>query len=313
MKKINLLVCMLLAFATHALANNLTQAQEKAQRELYAYLDKEGKTPEVDIDNSVCFRYNGVLYWINIEEESPLLFSFHRKGFRVGNEESDYKRTPAIVAANEVNCKHRAVKLSVEEKRVEVKMQVYVDKAEDFTAVFNEYLKCFNNVDTDFKEAYKLAAQAEKEKADAIDKMIRDQMPPSVLKDMVNNISFRLLNEESMEVTPYDQPLRSFKARYIQARIDFKNLDNKWEGKETEKEFKLQIKVTRPDGTPIYLKDKKYSAEGTIKLPKKKKGEHSFELKEFGSPKEGFWKAGEYKVELMESGDVIYTTSFNIL
>lgn len=306
MKKINLLVCLLLAFATHAFAADLTPSQEKAQRALYAYLDKNQFNPEVDVDNSVCFRQGGVLYWINIEEESPILFTFQRKGFKVGTDDSSFKRRPAILAANEVNCKHNAVKLKVTEKRVDISMQVYIDKAEDFTAVFNQYLKCFDEVDKDFKEAYSAAVKAERDEEERLEREARKNLPPSVLRDFVSGMSFRLLDENEEQSTPYDQPLRSYKARYIQARIEFLP----W--KEKDAEFQLQIKVTRPTGSPIYLKGKKVSAEGNVVLKKSKKNQ-VVEIDSFGSAKEGFWKAGEYKVELMEGGDVIYTTTFNIL
>lgn len=306
MKKLNLLCCLLLMFATQVFADDLTPAQEKAQRALYAYLDKNRYNPEVDTDNSVCFRVGGILYWINIDEESPMLYTFHRKGFKVGTEESSFKRRPAIMAANEVNSKHNIVKLTVEEKKVEVIMQVYAAKTEDFTAVFNKYLKCFDKVDEDFKKAYSTALRAEKDAADRAEQEARKNLPPSVLKDRVVGISFRLLDADGKEKSAYDQPLRSFNARYIQARIEF----NPW--KEKDADFKLQLKVTRPDGNPIYLSGKKVTAEEDVTIQKSKKNQ-MIEINQFGTNKEGFWKAGEYKVELLEGGDVIYTTTFNIL
>ena len=306
MKKLNLLCCLLLMFATLVFAGDLTPSQEKAQRALYAYLDKNRYNPEVDTDNSVCFRVGGILYWINIDEESPMLYTFHRKGFKVGTEESSFKRRPAIMAANEVNSKHNIVKLTVEEKKVEVIMQVYAAKTEDFTAVFNKYLKCFDKVDEDFKKAFSTALRAEKDAADRAEQEARKNLPPSVLKDRVVGISFRLLDADGKEKSAYDQPLRSFNARYIQARIEF----NPW--KEKDADFKLQLKVIRPDGNPIYLPGKKVTAEGDVTIQKSKKNQ-MIEINQFGTNKEGFWKAGEYKVELLEGGDVIYTTTFNIL
>lgn len=306
MKKLNLLCCLLLMFATQVFAGDLTPAQEKAQRALYAYLDKNKYNPEVDTDNSVCFRVGGILYWINIDEESPMLYTFHRKGFKVGTEESSFKRRPAIMATNEVNSKHNIVKLTVEEKKVEVIMQVYAAKTEDFTAVFNNYLKCFDKVDEDFKKAYSTALRAEKDAADRAEQEVRKNLPPSVLKGRVVGISFRLLDADGREKTAYDQPLRSFNARYIQARIEF----NPW--KEKDADFKLQLKVTRPDGNPIYLPGKKVTAEGDVTIQKSKKNQ-MIEINQFGTNQEGFWKAGEYKVELLEGGYVIYTTTFNIL
>ena len=307
MKTIKLIWCLLLASTVQAFAGDLTPAQEKAQRSLYAYLLKEKYDPSVDTsDNSVCFRRAGVLYWITFDEDSPILYTFHRKAFKVGTDENSYKRIPAIVAVNEVNRSHKTVKLTVEEKKVEIVIQVYAIKTEDFTSVFDKYFKRFENVDADFKTAYRTALKAEREAAERAEREARKNIPPSVLRDAIANVSFRLLDENGNEKSAYDQPLRSFNARYIQARIEF----NPWKDKDTE--FKIQLKVTKPDGNPIYLPNKKVTAEGDITIQKSKKNQ-MIEIDQFGSSKEGFWKAGEYKVEVIEGGDVVFVTSFNIL
>ena len=70
--------------------------------------------------------------------------------------------------------------------------------------------------------------------------------------------------------------------------------------------------MTRPNGQVIYLPGKKISVETKVTLKKTKKPQ-LVEMDQFGSVKQGFWKAGEYKVDVLESGDVIYTTTFNIL
>lgn len=307
MKKIKLICCMLIVSAVQVFAGDLTPVQEKAQRSLYAYLMKEKFDPSVDpSDNSVCFRRAGVLYWITFAEDSPILYTFHRKAFKVGNDANSYKRTPAIIAANEVNCSHKTVKLTVEEKKVEISIQVYASKTEDFTSVFSSYFKRFEDIDTGFKTAYKTALKAERDAAERIEQEARKNIPPSILRDYVANVSFRLLDENGNEKSAYDQPLRSFNARYIQARIEF----TPWKDKDAD--FKIQLKVTKPDGNPIFLPNKKVTAEGDITIAKSRKNQ-MIEIDQFGSSKEGFWKAGEYKVEVIESGDVIYTTSFNIL
>ena len=57
MKKIKVILCLLFMSVVTAFAGDLTPAQEKAQRSVYAYLQKIGHTPTVDTsDNSVCFR-----------------------------------------------------------------------------------------------------------------------------------------------------------------------------------------------------------------------------------------------------------------
>ena len=308
MKTLNLIVGLLIAYSASVFAaGDLTPAQEKAQRSLYAYLQKEKYEPTVDTsDNSVCFRRNGVLYWITFDEDSPILYTFHRKAFKVGEDETSYKRKPSIIAANEVNRKHKSLKLTVEEKKVDIAIQVYAAKTEDFTAVFSKYFSQFGNVDVDFKKEYQIAKNAEQEARDKAEQEARKNLPPSVLRGLITNMSFRLVDDNGTQKTAYDKPLRSFNAKYIQARLEFSS----WTEPETE--FKLQLKVTRPNEQAIYLPGKKVSVESKVTLKKTKKPQF-VELDQFGSTKPGFWKAGEYKVEVMESGDVVYTTTYNIL
>lgn len=307
MKTLKIIICLLLAFTASASAGDLTPAQKDAQLKLYNYLQKKKYEPSVDTsDNSVCFRREGVLYWITFDENSPILYTFHRKAFKVGADEMSYKRIPSIIAANEVNRKHKTVKLTVEDKKVEIAIQVYAAKTEDFTAVFSSYFSRFEDVDTDFKNEYQTALKAERESMNRLEEKARKDLPPSVLTDKIVNMSFRLLDADGVEKTPYDQPLRSFNARYIQARIEFAP----W--REKAQDFDLQLRVTRPNGKTICMPGKKVTSEMNVTLEKSKKNQ-MIELGQFGSPKEGFWKAGEYKVEVIESGDVIYTTTFNIL
>ena len=307
MKTLKIIICLLLAFTASASAGDLTPAQKDAQLKLYNYLQKKKYEPSVDTsDNSVCFRREGVLYWITFDENSPILYTFHRKAFKVGADEMCIRDRPSIIAANEVNRKHKTVKLTVEDKKVEIAIQVYAAKTEDFTAVFSSYFSRFEDVDTDFKNEYQTALKAERESMNRLEEEARKDLPPSVLTDKIVNMSFRLLDADGVEKTAYDQPLRSFNARYIQARIEFAP----W--REKAQDFDLQLRVTRPNGKTICMPGKKVTSEMNVTLEKSKKNQ-MIELGQFGSPKEGFWKAGEYKVEVIESGDVIYTTTFNIL
>lgn len=307
MKTFKIVCLFLFVCIANAWSADLTPAQKKAQLKLYSYLEKEKFNPEVDVsDNSVCFRRNGVLYWVTFTEDSPILYTFNRKAFKIGTEDNNYKRKPAVIAANEVNNKHKGVKVTVGEKKVNIAIQVYMADPNDFTAVFKKYLSMFDGIDEDFKRAYHEAYNREKESADRLEEEMRKNLPPSELRNAIENVSIRLVDAEGKETTPYDQPLRSFKANYIQPRLEFKP----W--KEKSEEFTLQLRVFQPNGKPLYLPGKRYTAEMPINLEKSRKNQ-LIEFDQFGTDINGFWKAGEYKLEVLEGGDVIYTTTFNIL
>ncbi len=307
MKIAKILLCILCACTATAWSADLTPVQENAQRKLYAYLEKEKFNPEVDAsDNSVCIRRDGVLYWVTFDEDSPLLYTFNRKAFKIGDTDNTYKRRPATIAANEVNNKHKGVKVTVGEKKVNIAIEVYAARPEDFIAVFKKYLSMFQGINEDFKKEYQIALNIEKENADRIEEEMRKNLPPSVLRDAIENMSIRLFDAAGEETTPYDNPLKSFKANFIQVRLEF----TPWQ--EKSEEFTLQLKVTQPNGKPLYLPGKKYTAEQTIELEKSKKNQY-VEFDQFGTEMNGFWKAGEYKLEVLEGGDVIFNSTFNIL
>lgn len=311
MKTVKLIFCLLMLCAVQTFADNLTPAQEKAQRALYAFLQKAKYDPSVDTsDNSVCFRRNGVLYWVNFNEESPILYTFHRNGFKVGTDSNTYERTPAIVAANEVNSKHKTVKLSVLPKKVDIAIQVYASTPEEFTAVFNSYFKCFDNVYDDFRKAYKTALEEQKENEQRMEQKIEEEaqkyISPSDLRGKVKNIAFRLVDANGNETTAYDQPLRSYNARFLQTRLEF------YPWQEDDDQFTIHIRIFGPNGKTVYPRGKDFSSESTFTLRKSKKTQ-TVEVGKIGADKQGAWKAGEYKVEVTEGGDVIYTTTFNML
>lgn len=333
MKKIALLLFAICAFAGAAWSKDLTPMQKRAQEKLYDYLDRSGFRPEIDVsDNSVCFRIDKVLYWITFDEESPILYTFNRKAYKIGTEDNQYHRDPAIIAANEVNMTHPGVKLTVGEKKVNIAIQVYMASPEYFTVVFKKYLSMFDGIDEDFKREYYRALRSEERvedpsqsvkeevKPDAQEKVkpnsqeevnpeaqeeVKQTANPSILREYIESVSFQRVDNKGKVEISYGNPLESFNATYIQPKVEFKP----WSY--NPKNYTLYFKVTGPDGKPKCLDGKDYAIEQRITLERSKK-KQTFETEFFGSDDAGVWKPGEYKVEILEGGDIIYTTTFKL-
>lgn len=285
----------------------LTQTQEKAQRSFYFYLDKMKFKPEVDMsDNSVCFRQNDVLYWVTFSDTNPMLYTLHRKGYKVGEGKDLYKKEPAIIAANEINKLYPGIKVTVNDDKVSLELQTYAASTQDYNNVFTHCLGTFKTVDTDFKKLYKKALD-EKIETDAENmRQINEMISPSTLRGQIKSVSFRLLDGNNKPVSDYNEPLRAYLARYIQPCVEF----NQWNGE--TRNVKLFVRIITPDGDIICLPGKKYTAVMNVTLEKNKK-DTIYEEDVVGSEKEGFWKPGEYKFEILDGLDVIYDTRFNIL
>lgn len=307
MKIFRMLMIMLCAGAASAYGAGLTPVQSKAQRAFYDFLDKEKMDPKLDeSDNSINFYIDGVLYWVTFSENSPLLYTLNRKAYKVGDEPNLYNRLPATIAANEVNLKYPGVKMCVGKDKVHTVVEVYAARPEDYHLVFKKYLGMFEGVDSTFKAEYDIALKAEREKAEEQELERQRYLPPSKLQKSISGVSFRLLDGDKLESTPYDQTLRTYNAYYVQPRVEF----NPWN--DDEATFELNFKITGPDGKVLAEDGEKYTMSETITIGKtKKKSEVEFD--EIGKSEKGYWKAGEYKFEIIESGKVIYTTTFNLL
>lgn len=303
---------MLLACIANVKAAELTPEQQKAQQKLIAYLVQIDYDPAIDTsDNSVCFRRDGILYWITIEENSPMLYTMHRKGYKISTE-GGYDYNLSVKAANEVNNQLRMLKLNVLQNKVDVTLPVYAVKAEDFTNVFLKNMTLLSQADSMFKMEYHKAKKAAEsadtaERAREAEKEDQNNAAPSELEGYVVSMSFRLINTDGTPKTAYDAPMRKYDTRYIQPRFSFAGYGGK-----DPKQFTVRFKIYMPDGTLIEAQGRKYSSEATITLSKSKKPVY-VEVPEFGIDNANFWKAGEYKVECEESGSVFYTTSFTLL
>lgn len=291
------------------IAGRMTPAQEKAQHAFYAYLDKEGYNPEVDTtDNSVCFRNKErVLFWVTFSDSSPMCYTLHRKGFKVGNGREDFKKQPAIMAANEIKGTYPDLNITVTDTKVNIEMKTYAASTQDYTKIFRDCYNKFGNVDEDFKRAYEVAYRSEREARDREDKQIQEMVGRSDLEDLIADIAIRAFDNDDEVVADYGKSIRAKQVRYIQFLFEF----NPW--RQESFETTLFVRITRPNGEMINLPGKKYTMEIPVEVEKSRKTTEWEAPDLFGSSKEGFWKPGEYKLEILDGLSVIYTTEFNLL
>ena len=308
MKAFRIIVVMVgFCLSMNAMAQkSLTEDGTKAQKALVEYLRAVGLTPSIDTrDNSVCFKSNGVFYWVTFEESSPVLYTIHRKGLKF-DEDSAFKPFCARVACNEVNLKHK-IKCTYKDKRIEFIMQTYAKDPSDFHGGFREMLAAFKNVDETFKNTYDNSFDQWKKDSIAKNKPITPNIPIGNSPLHVSYIAFGNFDAKGNVISDYNQPLRKSACQFIKASLDVSSSDKGI--------FKLGMIIINPDGKPmIATKGVDYSSTTNIEIKKANKVQEC-ELDPYGSESEGFWKAGEYKVEIydFEKGAQLYSTTFNIL
>ena len=285
---------------------SLTEDGTKAQKALVEHLRTVGLTPSIDTrDNSVCFKSNGVFYWVTFEENSPVLYTVHRKGLKF-DEDPAFKPSCARVACNEVNLKHK-IKCTYKDKRVEFIMQSYAKDPSDFHGGFRKMLAAFKDADETFKSTYDKAFDQWKKDSIAQNKPITPSVPIGNSPLKVTYIAFGNFDAKGDVISDYNQPLRKSSVKYIKASLDVSS--------EEKGIFKLGMKIISPNGKPmVATKGVDYCSTTNIEIKKANKTLEC-ELDSYGSEAEDFWKAGEYKVEIydFEKGALLYSTTFNIL
>lgn len=304
-------VVMGLCLSMSAMAQkSLSEDCTKAQKALVEHLRAIGLTPSIDTrDNSVCFKSNDVFFWVTFSENSPILYTIHRKGLKF-DEDPEFMSSCARFACNEVNRKH-TIKCTFSEKqaeksterRVEFIMQTYAKEPSDFHGGFRKMLAAFKDVDKTFKTAYDKAFEQSKKKNTPITPPT--PIGPSPLK--VTYIAFANFDAKGDVISDYNQPLRKSACQYIKASLDVSS--------EEKGIFKIGMKIISPDGKAmVATKGVDYCSTTNIEIKKTNKIQEC-ELDPFGSDAEDFWKAGEYKVEIydFEKGAQLYSTTFNIL
>lgn len=287
-------------------AKSLTNDGNKAQKALVEYLRSISLTPSIDTrDNSVCFKSGDVFFWVTFDGNSPVLYTIHRKGLKFDTDPA-FKVSIATIACNEVNRRHY-VKCVCKDKRIEFVMQTYAKEPSDFHGGFRKMLNAFKDVEVTFKKAYEQRYDRWRKDSIAAHKPIMPDTPVGNSPLKVTYIAFGNFDAVGNVISDYNQPLRKSACRFIKASV---NVSSSEKGI-----FKLGMRIVNPDGKAMVAnKGVDYCSATNIEIKKTSK-EQEYNLDSYGSDKPGFWKAGEYKVEIFdfEKGVQLFTTTFNIL
>ena len=315
---LSLLIGLALSLSTMA-QKPLSENGVKAQKALIEYLRTNGWSPSIDTrDNSVCFRdKNGVLYWVTFEGDAPILYTLHRTGIKY-DDHAEFKANCARAACNEVNRKHpvkcvynykEADKSNGKkaEKRIAFIMQTYANNPSDFLGGFGKMVDAFKDVDQTFKSSYTKAYDQWKKDSVAENSPRTPDAPVGKSPLSVTYIAFGNFDATGNVISDYNQPLRKSACRYIKTTVEVSSAEKGI--------YKIGMRLTAPDGKIMTLtKGVEYCSTANVEFKKVNKA-HNCVLDSYGSDEAGFWKAGEYKVEIydFEKKALLYETTFNIL
>jgi hypothetical protein len=154
MKRLLFILIICFSCISSTFADNYTPDQLKFRSSLMAFLKEEGFSPYIDnTDNSLCFKKEGVVYWIMVGKDTPHFMTFNRSGWSFSGENA-IDRDKAIVAANDVNRVVESAKVYCSDKNVVFSVESYSRSSEDYKYVFYANMRSLDSAYSNFKKQY---------------------------------------------------------------------------------------------------------------------------------------------------------------
>lgn len=264
-------------------ADDMTPEQKAFRSSIMSFLREEGFSPSIDEDNSLTFKKEGELYWIDVAESSPFYMEFHRSGLKC----TDANREIVLKSCNEANKKVKCVKAIMGDSSVSLVIELYCHSAEEFKYTFYKSIKELDRAYSTVKDYYN---------------KMDDSLTPFQL---FSYISCEVANTDTdgNTLSDYGQTIYDFKSKYLKPKI---TVNVKTAGK-----YDIYVKLYTPSGSLSTNSNSPsgYSYKYTVSMSS---GVHSYLLSGWGSNKAGHWKAGDYRFEFYYNGNMIGQKNFSI-
>ena len=306
MKKVLLInIVLAVMLALPSIASETTPEQEAFRASIMSFLREEGFSPSTDDDNSLTFKKEGelywievsegspfytfrahthkMLYWIEVSEGSPFYIEFHRSGFNCENADTDL----VIRSCNEANKKVKCVKAYMGTSSVTLAIELYCHSAEEFKYTFYKSLKEIDKAYAAVKEYYNNPENG----------------ATSALPFSFSSCEVANSDKDGNIVTGYGQTIYDFTTKYLKPRI---TLNVKTEGT-----YDIYVKLYTPSGSLSTGNNSPsgYSYKYSVPMTS---GNHTYALTGWGADTAGHWKAGDYRFEFYYKGILIGKKSFSI-
>lgn len=270
-----LTVCVLLA-----VKGVNAQGAKELKDGILNYLKGEGYAPYIDeADNSVTFKKEGTLYWIDVMDDSaPYYIKFHRVGYETRlNDDFTFMHG----AANLVEKNYRMIKVLVNRLSVDYVVEDFITEVSEFKALFELYINILSKSAKMYEESYQ---QFEKQGF-------------IIGRGVVANVE-----KDGSQISYFGNPIDSSASKFLKAKL--------WIYSSQEKTCSLYIKLKTPSG--LSQTDSSPSGYTTAITLNLKPGFNAYELRGWGSDFSGRWVAGTYTYEFWYEGAELYSFIFNI-
>lgn len=321
MEKFRLIILALLMMAgmSSYTALALTPFEQSAQTELISGLTKKGYKPAIDDKNgNILINKGENTFWISVKGlRMPLLYTVNIKGYVFNKPSNDFtieERREIASRTAWATDKDTECKVVYDNGEVRFFMPIYASSSEDVVNVIDKVFSVLADAHKTFtsllpkKQSEYASENSNLLKMEGKDYVVVEpvfNLPSTSVKCAVNGFSVRVVDSFDKEVIGYDKSIRKDQALYIQESVNISS--------EEAGICALGVKIYNPAGKlMVPFPSARYTTINIIDVKKNKKGAQ-YQLEKFGYDKAGKWIAGEYRIEFVINGKVVYNGTFTIL
>ncbi len=269
-------VLLTVLLVTPAMADDYTPEQKAFRSNLMTFLKEEGFAPYLD-ENSLTFKKEGQIYWINISEGSPFYIEFHRSGLGCG----DADKATVLLSCNQVNRTYKCAKASLEDDVVSIAVEMYCHSAEEFRYTFYKNMKVLDAAREALLEVY--------------DELLNQDSGPF----SISSVEVANTDVSGNIVNGYGTKIYAYQTKYLKPRVTC--------NVQTAGSYDIYVKFYKADGTMSTgnTSPSGYSYKNTVDM---EVGTHTYALDGWGGKTAGFWSAGTYRIEFYYDGTKVGET-----
>lgn len=268
-------------FFVPSYADDYTPEQKTFRSSVMAFLKEEGFAPYIDEDNSLMFKKEGNLYWINIANDTPLFVEFYRSGLNC----TDADENLVIKACNMVNMNLPSVKTYMNDGTISIVVETFCHSAEEFKYTFYKNIKALDDAYNSVGNYYGSLSEA-------------SSAPFSIL-------SAEVANTESggSIISGYGNTIYASQGKYLKSRITV--------NVKTAGTYEIYFKLYTPSGA-LSTGDNSptgYSSKDAVAMDE---GVHTYDLIGWGYNNTGNWSSGTYRFEYYYNGVLLGKKTFTM-
>ena len=153
MKKIQMMLLALFGLVTVLPASaQMSSDARRFQNRVKNFLNNEGYNAYVDEDDDLCFKYQGEIYWISLDDgdNNSVYVEFHAPGWNIQGK----NRRAVLDAANQINKGKKCVKASVFDNSVAFTIELFAYDPTDFCKTIDRCLRVLTSAKEDCIDYY---------------------------------------------------------------------------------------------------------------------------------------------------------------